>query len=171
MTSIPQNKEELVEAIKSTSQKLREDLVSIPDGLTRIKELHGHAQDTKMSVCDLIAYLVGWGELVIKWHKIREQGKEPDFPETGYKWNELGKLAQKFYDDYKNDDFKTLLKKYDKVVRDMLIFIEGKTNKELYGVPWYTKWTMGRVIQLNTSSPYKNARNRIRMWKKEKDWM
>ncbi|MCG8400066.1 MAG: ClbS/DfsB family four-helix bundle protein, partial [Firmicutes bacterium] len=46
--------------------------------------------------------------------------------------------------------------------------IEKKDNIQLYGTPWYEKWTMGRMIQLNTSSPYKNARNRIRKWKKQK---
>lgn len=84
-----------------------------------------------------------------------------------YKWNELGKLAQKFYFDYQNDSYRTLLKKCDKVVKDILKIIEEKDNKQLYGIPRYEKWTMGRMIQFNTSSPYKNARNRIRRWKKQ----
>lgn len=32
---------------------------------------------------------------------------------------------------------------------------------------WYQKWTMGRMIQLNTSSPYDNARKRLRKWKRQ----
>lgn len=166
--SVPQNKTELIEEIEFTYQKLRADLIDIPDELSCKEELDGHAKDTKMSVCNLVAYLVGWGELVLKWHKKKEKGQEVDFPETGYKWNELGELAQKFYADYKDDDFKTLLKKYDEVVKDILKLIEKKSNMDLYGVPWYNKWTLGRMIQFNTSSPYKNARNRIRKWKKQR---
>ncbi len=168
MTTVSQNKNELIKAIESNYQKLRADFVDIPDKITRIKELDGHAYGTKMSVCDLVAYLVGWGELVLKWHRIRKQGKEPDFPETGYKWNELGKLAQKFYADYKDDDYKLLLKKLEKSKNDILKLIEKYDNHQLYEVPWYGKWALGRIIQINTSSPYKNARNRIRRWKKQK---
>jgi hypothetical protein len=168
MTSIPQNKNELIEAIESNYQKLQTDLVDIPDNLTCKKELDGHAKGTKMSVCDLVAYLVGWGNLVLKWHERRNKGLKVDFPETGYSWGELGKLAQKFYADYQNDDYQTLLKKLDKSKNDILKLITKYTNQQMYGVNWEGRWTMGRFIQLNTSSPYKNARNRIRRWKKQK---
>jgi hypothetical protein len=46
--------------------------------------------------------------------------------------------------------------------------LEQKTNIQLYGVTWYEKWTLGRMIQFNTASPYQNAVGRIRKWKKEK---
>jgi hypothetical protein len=165
--SIPKNKKELVLEITSTYQKLREDLKNIPEKLVNIQDLAGHAKGTKMSICNLVAYLIGWGQLVLKWHKMKDQGKEPDFPETGYKWNELGKLAQKFYVDFSDYDYTALLHKLDVTVKAILKLIDSKNNQQLYVVPWYTKWTMGRMIQFNTSSPYKNARNRIRKWKKQ----
>ena len=166
--AIPKNKAELIADINFTYQKLQTELSNIPQTLTKSKDLEGHAKGTKMSVCNLVAYLIGWGNLVLKWHKIKNQGKEPDFPETGYKWNELGNLAQKFYADYQDEDFQSLLKKYDKVVKDILNLIEKKDNRTLYESLWYEKYTMGRMIQFNTSSPYKNAYTRIRKWKKEK---
>ncbi len=46
--------------------------------------------------------------------------------------------------------------------------VEERSNAELYERPWYGKWTMGRMIQLNTSSPYENARGRLRKWLKAK---
>jgi len=164
---VPINKKELISEIKSTYQKLRADLESIPEKLAQMQNLEGHAKGTKMSICNLAAYLIGWVELVLKWHKIKDHGNEPDFPETGYKWNELGKLAQKFYTDFSGYTYSTLLQKYDKTVNDLLELVENKTDEQLYGMPWYTKWTMGRMIQFNTSSPYKNARNRISVWKKQ----
>ncbi|HIE6756534.1 TPA: colibactin self-protection protein ClbS, partial [Escherichia coli] len=39
--------------------------------------------------------------------------------------------------------------------------IERFSNDELYGKPWYNKWTRGRMIQFNTASPYKNASGRL----------
>ena len=164
--AIPKNKFELLAAIEDSYNKLEKDLIDIPVELTKIVELDGHKKDSKMSVCNLVSYLIGWGELVIKWHKLSVKDKEIDFPETGFKWTELGELAQKFYVDYKNDDYPTLLKKLSKVVTKINKIIDSLNNEELYDIPIYKTYPMGRMIQLNTSSPYKNARSRIRKWKK-----
>lgn len=165
---VPANKEELLKAIETNYSKLKKELETISVEETAVKELDGHAKGTLMSIDNLLAYLVGWGELVLKWNKNRSENKPVDFPETGYKWNELGKLAQKFYADYQNDDFNTLIQKLDDTVKKITSLIESKNNDELYGVGWFEKWTLGRMIQFNTASPYNNARGRIRKWKKEK---
>ncbi|HAT3992008.1 TPA: ClbS/DfsB family four-helix bundle protein [Elizabethkingia anophelis] len=165
---VPANKEELLKAIETNYSKLKKELETISVEETAVKELDGHAKGTLISIDNLLAYLIGWGELVLKWNKNRSENKPVDFPETGYKWNELGKLAQKFYADYQNDDFNTLIQKLDDTVKKITSLIESKNNDELYGVGWYEKWTLGRMIQFNTASPYNNARGRIRKWKKEK---
>lgn len=164
---VPKNKTELLADIEKTYSKLVEDLKSIPLDMTTQLTLPGHAKNTFMSVNNLISYLIGWGELVLKWHKKTNKGQVVDFPETGYKWNELGLLAQKFYKDYENLDNKKLLKRLDKTIQKLQMLIECHSNVELYKREWYGKWTMGRMIQFNTSSPYKNARGRIVKWKKE----
>lgn len=165
--AVPVNKEELILAINTNYIKLKKELKNIPIELTTSKNLEGHSKGTLMSINNLLSYLLGWQELVLKWNIKKQNKEEVDFPETGYKWNQLGKLAQKFYEDYKNDDFNTLLFKLDKRVEEILKLIENKSNKELYEVSWYEKWTLGRMIQFNTSSPYANAKARIRKWKKE----
>lgn len=166
--AIPKDKEELIKAIVDNYKMLKSELSSIPSELTTIKELEGHSKNTLMSINDLVAYLVGWGRLVLKWNDKKSKGAEIDFPETGFKWNELGLLAQKFYKDFEKDDFTALNKKLDQTTTEILNLIESKTNKELYEVAWYNKWTLGKMIQLNTSSPFKNAKDRIRKWKKTK---
>lgn len=166
--SIPKDKDELLKAIVDNYKKLTTELANIPLDLTEKKELDGHSKNTLMSINNLVAYLVGWGQLVLKWNDKKSKGIEVDFPETGFKWNELGLLAQKFYNDYENDDFKTLFEKLDKTTNEILKLIENKTNKELYETAWYDKWTFGKMIQLNTSSPFKNSKDRIRKWKKTK---
>ena len=165
---VPTNKEELLKVIETNYSKLKKELETISVEETAVKELDGHAKGTLMSIDNLLAYLIGWGELVLKWNKNRSENKPVDFPETGYKWNELGKLVQKFYADYQNDDFNTLIQKLDDTVKKITSLIQSKNNDELYGVGWYEKWTLGRMIQFNTASPYNNARGRIRKWKKEK---
>lgn len=164
--AIPANKEELQIAIRTSYEKLKKELATIPVELTDIPDLDGHAKGTSMSIHNLLSYLVGWGELVLHWNNKRDNHEPVDFPETGYKWNELGKLAQKFYRDYQNNSFELLCQKSDAVVDNL---VEQKSDNELYEVSWYEKWTLGRMIQFNTSSPYANARSRIRRWKKSRN--
>ena len=164
--AIPKNKEELIFEIENNYSKLKKDLEIIPAELTKEKGLEGHAKGTQMSVSDLVAYLIGWGELVLKWNRKMNRNENVYFPETGYKWNELGRLAQKFYSDYEHLDYKMLLDKLDKVVIEISDLIKNTENTDLYEKAWYNKWTKGKMIQLNTSSPYKNARSRVRKWKK-----
>jgi len=165
--AIPTNKAELIHAIQSNYEKLMVEFRSIPEELTSSQTLTGHAKGTVISPHDLVSYLVGWGQLVLKWNRIQECGEQVNFPETGYKWNELGRLAQKFYLDYQDDNFTTLLNRLGCTVIDILSVINSKSNEEIYGIVWYEKWTLGRMIQFNTSSPFGNARARIRRWKKD----
>ncbi len=164
--AIPENKDELLKAIADNYKKLTDELSGIPVDLAEKKELEGHSKSTLMSINNLVAYLVGWGQLVLKWHDKKSKGLDVDFPETGFKWNELGLLAQKFYRDYEDDNLKTLKTKLDKTTNKIIGLIKSKTNKELYETVWYDKWTLGKMIQFNTSSPFKNAKDRIRRWKK-----
>ncbi len=166
--AVPQNKQELLSAINTTFDKLLIDLKSVPDTEAFIVSLEGHVKDTQMSVANLVAYLIGWNELVLKWLDHDSNGQPTDFPETGFKWNELGRLAQKFYADYAGIDYPTLLARLERAKCRIAAEIEARDNEQLYGRDWYTKWTMGRMIQFNTSSPYANARVRLRKWRKAK---
>lgn len=166
---VPAHKAELLEAIEVNFDKLWLDLEPVPERLTRKATLDGHATGTAMSVRDLVSYLVGWNELVLKWHERMSAGLAVDFPETGYKWNELGRLAEKFYLDYSDLDWPALLERLAAGKAGIVALVENRTDAELYGAPWYEKYSMGRMIQFNTSSPYANARARLRAWKKAND--
>ena len=166
--AVPTNKTELADAIRVNYLKLRADLDGVPEALSRERTLEGHAKGTLMSVHDLTAYLVGWGDLVLKWHAGRSAGQQVDFPETGFKWNELGRLAQKFYADYADLPYPALLDRFAATKDRILAVIEKTDNEDLYGKPWYETYTLGRMIQFNTASPFDNARKRLRRWKKEK---
>ena len=164
--AVPQNKSELLDAINKTYARLSADLRALPTDRTGERTLEGHVKDTLMSVHDLAAYLLGWNELVLKWCHAKASGLIVDFPETGYKWNELGRLAQKFYADYAALPYPELLDRLDAAKADIVALVENNSNEALYGGPWYEQWTLGRMIQFNTASPYTNARARLRNWLK-----
>lgn len=165
--AVPQNKADLLKAMDSGFSKLWLDLTTIPETLAVTPTMEGHAKDTTMSVKDLVAYLTGWGELVLKWNTLRTSGVEPDFPETGYKWNELGALAGKFYRDHALFSYAEVLARHKSTHEQLMELVCSLDDEALYGRPWYEKWPLGRMIQFNTASPYSNARTRLRKWKKQ----
>lgn len=165
--AVPQTKAELLNAMESGFAKLLSELAFIPETLATTTDMEGHANGTTMSVKDLVAYLTGWGELVLKWNRLRAAGEEPDFPEAGYRWNELGKLAAKLYRDYDSLSYVQLLLHFETTHQELMSLVHSLDDYALYGRPWYGKWSLGRMIQFNTASPYANARSRLRKWKKQ----
>ena len=167
--AVPNSKSELIEAITTTYAKLAQELARVPPALAREPMLEGQVAGTRMSVCDLLAYLVGWNELVLHWHAQLRDGKRIEdiaFPAEGFTWNALGALAQRFYADYAELDMHDLLQRLEQAKDQLLALIDAHDDAQLYGQPWYTHYTMGRMIQFNTSSPYTNARTRLRAWLK-----
>lgn len=164
--TVPASRDELLQAIEREYGRLKRELGRIPFARWQEKSMEGHANGTSMSVHDLVAYLLGWNELALKWHVLKAAGEPVDFPETGYKWNELGRLARKFYRDYETLGEEELLERLESAKSRIVALIEQGDDDTLYGRPWYEKWTEGRMIQFNTSSPYANACGRLRKWRR-----
>ncbi len=164
---VPQTKAELLAAIEKNFTQLIGYLQAIPPALAAAKGMEGHARGTTISVSDLVSYLLGWNALVVKWITRDAQGLTVDYPESGYKWNQLGLLAGKFYADYGALSYPQQIKQLRQVKDEIVGLIDRRTDEELYGKCWYGKWSMGRMISFNTSSPYANACGRLRKWAKE----
>ena len=143
------------------------DYRSISKSKARKLGVEGNIKGTIISVSDTVAYLIGWGKLVLKWHHLKSQNQDVDFPETGYKWNQLGLLAESFHEKYRDWKYDDLLVELESTVHEILLLISSLSNHELYGVAWYERWTLGRMIQFNTSSPMKNMRTKVRRFNRE----
>lgn len=164
--AVPTDKAELLTAIETTFDKLMVDLARVPEERAFEPSMEGHVAGTQMSPADLVAYLIGWNELVLKWLDLDDNTQTVTFPEIGFKWNQLGALAQKFYVDYAGLAWAERLARLTTVKQQLSRTISQRTDAELYGAAWHGKWTKGRMIQFNSSSPYTNARGRIRKWLK-----
>ena len=165
---IPKNKGELREAINIEFSKLFIEFESIPMDVVKENALEGHKKETLMSIHNLASYLLGWGKLVLTWIESSQKNLDIIFPHVDYNWNQLGDLALKFYKDFEKVDFIDLLKALEVNKIEILKVVEDLKESELYDMEFYKHYPLGRMIQLNTSSPYKNARLRIRKWKKAK---
>lgn len=167
MSSVPKNKAELEFAIRCVFTKLMADYQAIPESKARLLAIEGNIKGTVISVSDTVAYLIGWGKLVVKWHQLTSNNQPVDFPETGYKWNQLGLLAQSFHQQYSDWQYGDLLIEFESTVNEVLLLLSNLSDHQLYGVAWYEQWTLGRMIQFNTSSPMKNMRTKVRRFSRE----
>ncbi len=68
MSSIPQSKDALEHAIRDAHAKLMSDYRSVPEHMTQERSLEGNVKGSKISVCDTVAYLIGWGQCVKMAH-------------------------------------------------------------------------------------------------------
>lgn len=162
--AVPATKDELLLGIEKAFSQLSGDLDRVPPELARDAVLEGHVAGTMISPADLVAYLIGWNEQVLTWHRRRAAGLPDEFPAPGIKWNELGLLAQRYYAEHQDNSWAGLRAQLTEAKKKIVDLVDSCSDEELYGSPWYGKWTLGRMISLNTSSPYRNARNRIRSW-------
>jgi hypothetical protein len=164
--TIPNDRKSLLAAIETNFAKLMAVIEAIPPDRIGEATMEGHSVGAWMSVRDAVAYLVGWNELVLKWYRRRQAGQAVDFPETGFGWNDLGHLAEKFLRDYEALPYPELLDRLRRTKSDVVALVTEQSDNALYGVPWYGKWPLGRMIQFNTASPYANTRARLQKWRK-----
>ena len=129
--AVPHSKDELLRAVEGEYDKLVRDLFRVPEARAREASLAGHKADTMMSPADLVAYLIGWNELVLSWHELRDRGVEPEFPAPGFSWNQLGDLAQSFYHDYTELSWSGLLERFNQAKSDIVTLIAGLSDEEL----------------------------------------
>lgn len=139
----------------------------IPERKTREPGIKGNIKGTTISVCNTVDYLIGWGKLILKWYRLKSHNQHVDFPETGYTWNQLGLLAESFHEEYREWTYGDLLIELESTVKEILLLISSLSDHELYGITWYKQWTLGRMIQFNTSSPMKNMRTKVRKFNRE----
>jgi hypothetical protein len=166
LSSVPKNKEELQKSISVAFKKILADYLTIPSQLSREIGVVGIVKGTEISVSDTLSYLIGWGKLVLKWYDLKSKNQAVDFPDTGYNWNELGQLAQHFHSEYHDWSYDNLIKEFTATTDRILVLVASIDNQKLYGESWFEKYTLGKMIQFNTSSPMVNMRGKVRKFKK-----
>lgn len=121
----------------------------------------------------MIAYQLGWINLILSWELDNKEGKEVITPTPDYKWNNLGGLYQSFYDRYANHSIEMLIKMFEQQVHKIIQLVESYSDTELFqqgGRQWATttpsSWPIYKWIHINTVAPFKSFRTKIRKWKK-----
>ena len=162
------SKEELISQIEKTANLF-------------ICEFEGIDEDYKDKFFDevdrtpsqIIAYQLGWMNLVISWDRDELAQKEVITPACGYKWNSLGGLYESFYRKYENYPLRELKAMYISCVDEFIDWVNNFSEDDLFGQnirKWASstpsKWPIWKWIHINTVAPFKSFRSKIRKWKK-----
>lgn len=171
-SGIPCNKEELITAIikkRHALFKTLEELEALEGYDPYKKNLEGQVKDTKVSVCNLLTYLLGWSQIVIGWLDVQNivTTKDNLLPE-GYNFSsiKLGKLAQSFYKEYDHLDYDEMKNKLRQSYDELAGLLDMQTNATLYATLFYKKYSLGRMIDFNTRCPLNNIHKRLRVLRK-----
>jgi len=154
----------LSQAIQKEYNKLLKLVAKIPEKDRYAKIMDG--TNGKISVNDVIAYQIGWGNLLIGWYQAGVQGKMPEMPGDGFKTWDYGALAAHFYNKYQYKNFDDQAKQFFRTVRQIIDIVEreyASGNLDKTDVwAWCTlssgrAWPLSKWITVNTASPYKSG--------------
>lgn len=122
---------------------------------------------------EMLAYQLGWMELLRGWDADEVAGKDVVTPAPGFKWNQMGALYQGFYDRYSAESMDGLIRAFEDGVDSLVRWVDGFSDEELFepgGRKWAqstpSNWPVWKWIHMNTVAPYKSFRGKIRKWKK-----
>ncbi|OMG52502.1 hypothetical protein BJN45_14510 [Azonexus hydrophilus] len=126
---LPTNKHQLLSSLQAAYSKLIEEAAEVPSELERNPELEGG-----ISPCDLIAYQIGWGRLLLSWDDLETNGQTVEMPAPGFKWNQLGLLAKSFYQEQNEQTLKQLLAQFETLEERMRLFIESSSEDTIFSI-------------------------------------
>ncbi|MGF7047835.1 hypothetical protein J2T13_002341 [Paenibacillus sp. DS2015] len=121
---------------------------------------------------EIIAYQLGWMNLVMGWDRDEKIGESVIMPAPNYKWNQLGGLYQSSYQTYAHYSLNELRSLFKETEEQWQNWIDSLNEEELFtqGVRQWTgtnpRWTMVKWIHINSVAPFKSFRSKIRKWKK-----
>lgn len=121
----------------------------------------------------MLAYQLGWMELLLGWEHDEQAGIEVVTPAPGYKWNNLGDLYESFYKRWEQVETQELIDRF-KVLLDEVIYLTNTLSvTELFASgqrAWASStpsaWPVWKWIHINTVAPFTTFRTKIRKWKK-----
>jgi hypothetical protein len=164
----------LSNSIFNEFSKLLELVQKIPKSKRKTKNLEMSGES--VSVSNIIAYQIGWGNLLIGWYNAGLKGKIPEMPGEGFcSWNYV-ELAKHFYKKYDFDHGKIQEQEFATVVMNILNISEIESKRgnldKLNVWSWCTlgsgkSWPLNKWIQVNTVAPYKRASSILRKFIKK----
>ncbi len=163
------DKEALLAEIKKTYQLFAKEFDDIKE-----QEINIRIREVDRTPQEMMAYQIGWLNLIMGWEKDELEGKDVILPSPAYKWNQLGLLYQCFYAEYDGISLQELQTSFRESVEKWCAWVERLKEEDLFNTnrrKWTVtnaNWPMWKWIHMNSVAPFKSFRSKIRKWKKHR---
>ena len=121
------------------------------------------------TVADLIAHLAEWHRLFLHWYSEGEEGRTPQMPAPGYKWNETPRLNRAIWAKHQARSTRASRADFEAGFREINALVERLSAEEILE-PGHFRWTrkqpLATYIGANTASHYRFASNVLTRWQR-----
>jgi hypothetical protein len=164
--SRPATKNELLKAIEIERNALEQLLAELSPEQMVEPGIVGN-----WSVKDVLAHLVEWEQMLLRWHAAGLKGKLPMIPSEEFNWAQLPQLNQQIYEKHRNQPLAGIQKEFNTSFKKILKTIQNLPEEDLFSrgrYAWTKNNTLGAYFISNTSSHYHWARTALRKGLKAK---
>lgn len=153
-------KQQLIEDAQTERAALEKLLTTLtPEQMTQ------SAAADEWSAKDVLAHLIEWEGMVMKWYETGVKGKVPAVPSEEYNWGQLPQLNHAIYLKHRDKPLAEVQKEFKASHKKIMKIIDSIPEKELFTRGQYT-WTRNNLLAAYftsaTSSHYRWARGEIR---------
>jgi hypothetical protein len=160
-------RKELLEDIEREHETLVARLETIPR--SRVSEPGVWGDD--WTVLDLVAHLSEWHEMFLRWHSEGLEGRQPDMPAPGYKWNETPALNRAIQEKHRDRSWDSVRVGFTGTHERVMRIVHGLSEAEMLE-PGHFGWTgknaIVTYIGANTASHYRFASKALKRWLRQR---
>lgn len=153
-------KQQLIEDAQTERAALEKLLATLtPEQMTQSKA----ADD--WSAKDVLAHLIEWEQMVIKWYETGAKDKIPTVPSEEYNWGQLPQLNHAIYLKHRDRSLEDVQKEFKASHKKIMKVIESIPEKDLFTrghYPWTKKNLLAAYFNSATAAHYRWARGEIR---------
>jgi hypothetical protein len=120
------------------------------------------------SVKDILAHLVEWQQMNIRWYEAGLRGETPELPAPGVSWREIPRLNAMIYRKHRRRSLRSILDDYRTSHQQIVAMVTPLQDRDLVTPGRFAwtgpSWTLSDYVRANTAAHYLWARTRIRRW-------
>ena len=117
------------------------------------------------SAKDVLAHLVEWEAMVMKWYAAGVKGQVPAVPSEEYNWGQLPQLNHAIYLKHRDRPLEEIQKEFKSSYKKIMKVIDSIPEKELFTrgqYPWMRNNPLAAYFNSATAAHYRWARGEIR---------
>jgi hypothetical protein len=119
------------------------------------------------TVKDLVAHLAEWHALFLGWYREGLQGRKPEMPAPGFKWNQTPALNRAIQEKHRDRPYQEVWADFSNTHAEVLEIAVGLSERDLLDpgrFPWTGRNALVTYLGANTSSHYRFASKVLKRW-------